>query len=110
MKIVTRKYLYQIMKDENLPNFNAKVNYLESHLLLHYGNTDEDIKDLKQRFSSFKAVLKDKWVKCHRKEEAFLKSNESWLNGTFQLPIKSLNRPGRPSKSFQELSERSKRR
>lgn len=98
------------MKDENLPNFDAKVNYLESHLLLNYGNTDQDIKDIKQRFSLFKSVLKDKWAKCHRKEEVFLKNNESWLNGTFQLPIKSLYRPGRPSKSFDELSERSKRR
>lgn len=110
VKIVTRKYLYQIMKGENLPNFDAKINYLENHLLLKYGNTDEDIKDLKQRFSLFKSVLKEKWAKCHRKEEAFLKNNDSWLNGTFQLPIKSLNRPGRPSKSFDDSSERSKRR
>ncbi|KAK9688610.1 hypothetical protein QE152_g35188 [Popillia japonica] len=98
------------MKDENLPNFNAKVNYLESHLLLNYGKTGEDIKNLKQRFALFKVVLKEKWEKSHRKEEAFLKNNESWLNGTFQLPIKSLNRPGRPSKCFHESSERSKRR
>lgn len=110
VNIVTRKYLYDIMNGENLPNFDAKLNYLENHLLLNYGNTDEDMKDLKQRFSLFKSVLKDKWAKCHRKEEAFLKNNESWLNGTFQIPIKSLNRPGRPLKSFDESSERSKRR
>lgn len=37
------------------------------------------------------------------------KTNEKWLNGTFELPLIS-TRAGRPAKPFEEASERSKRR
>lgn len=98
------------MSDQDLPNLKAKFNYLENYLLSNYGTTDDDIKTIKQRFFTFKAKLREKWVKCHRTEEDFLKYNDSWLNGTFELPIKLLNRPGRPLKTFDTASERSKRR
>lgn len=67
------------MRDQNLPNLDAKLNYLENHLLSNYGTTDDDLKTIKQRFTSFKAKLKERWVKSHRTEDDFLKYNESWL-------------------------------
>lgn len=41
-----------------------------------------------------------------------MKYNRSWLEGTFEIPVAktSQKRPGRPSKSFEDASERSKRR
>lgn len=57
VKTVTRRYLYGIMRDQNLPNLDAKLNYLENHLLSNYGTTDDDLKTIKQRFTSFKSVV-----------------------------------------------------
>lgn len=38
------------MKDQNLPNFEAKLDYLENHLLSNYGTSDDNLKTIKQRF------------------------------------------------------------
>ena len=73
-------------------------------------NTEEQIKTLKRNFSHFKSQIKQRWLKAHKKEDVFLKINHSWLEGTFEIPAISQNRPGRPSKLFNESSERTKRR
>lgn len=75
-----------------------------------YGDTPDNLSSLKQRFANFKTSLKEKWSKAHRKEAIFLKINEAWLEGTFVLSGQKQNRPGRPSKSFEDSSERTKRR
>lgn len=49
-------------------------------------------------------------MRAHKIEEVFLKNNESWLEGTFEIAIKTSHQKGRPSKSFSDSSERSKRR
>lgn len=89
---------------------DEKLAYLENYLFSSYGDTEENIKKLKRNIAYFKTAIKKKWSKAQRKEEDFLKSNHSWLNGTFEIPFQAQNRPGRPSKSFEESSERSKRR
>lgn len=44
-------------------------------------------------------------------EEVFRKKNDSWLQGTFELPVVTeTRRGGRPCKLFEESSERFKRR
>lgn len=98
------------MQQQDLSNLEEKLNYLENYLLTHYGDTPDSISSLKRRFGYFKAGMKERWSKAHRKEAEFLKNNESWLSGIFELPKNVGNRPGRPSKSFEECSERSKRR
>ncbi|VVC93034.1 unnamed protein product [Leptidea sinapis] len=67
VKVVTKKYLFDLMQGQNLPSFDEKLDYLENYLLVRYG-------------------------------------------GTFEIPIETTHRQGRPSKSFADLSERSKRR
>lgn len=109
-KLVTRQFLYDKMQGQNLINMDEKLAYLENYLFSSYGDTEENIKKLKQNIAYFKTAIKKKWSKAQRKEDIFLKSNQSWLNGTFEIPIQAQIRPGRPSKSFEELSERSKRR
>lgn len=113
MRIVTRKYLFDLMNNENLPNIEARLNFLKDQFMSIKGFSDNQIETLKSNFAHFKSEFKNRWTKAHYKEAVFLKSNESWLNGTFAIPVVAdspSNRTGRPSKSFGDLSERSKRR
>ncbi|XP_045508859.1 uncharacterized protein LOC123704521 [Colias croceus] len=108
-KVVTRKYLFDQMQSQDLPNFGEKLDYLENNLLECYGVTEESKKTLKHNFSYIKSQMKQRWLKAHKVEEVFLKNNQSWLEGTFEIPIET-PRQGRPCKSFADSSERSKRR
>lgn len=112
VRIVTRQYLFDRMKGENLPNLDAKLNYLKEQLFSCEGYSKGQIDSLKRNFAHFKSEIKQRWTKAHYKEENFLKYNLSWLEGTFEIPVvdTTVKRPGRPSKSFDDLSERSKRR
>lgn len=112
MRIVTRKYLFDRMTSANLPNLEEKFDFLKVQLFSTEGYNNDQIETLKQNFAYFKSQFKSRWTKAHNKEDVFLKYNESWLNGTFAIPVADspLNRSGRPEKSFEELSERSKRR
>lgn len=112
MKVVTRKYLFDRMMKENLPYLEDKLNCLKEQLLSTEGYTQEQIQTLKRNFSHFKSEVKRRWIKAHNKEDIFVQYNSSWLEGTFEIPVvDSLqNRSGRPSKPFEQLSERSKRR
>lgn len=58
---------------------------------------------------NLKSEIKRRWVASHYVEDHFLKRNDGWLQGTFELP-QAISRPGRPQKSFDDVSERSKRR
>ena len=91
------------MQQQDLPNLNEKIKYLENQLLSCYGDTPDNLSSLKQRFAYFKTSLKEKWSKAHRKEAVFLKTNEAWLEGTFELSANKQTRPGRPSNSLKIL-------
>lgn len=116
VRIVTRKYLFDRMKNENLPNLNARLDLLRDQLLSNEPYKEEQIVILKRNFACFKAEIKQRWIKAHYKEDVFLKSNQSWLEGTFEIPMAeteyalNTSRRGRPPKTFEELCERSKRR
>lgn len=110
VKIVTRKCMFEQMQLQNLPSIDEKLEFLENHLLLSCGDTVERKKSLKHKFSYIKHEFKQRWLKAHKVEEVFMKNNQKWLEGTFEIPVHSLNQPGRPSKSFSDSSERSKRR
>ncbi|CAH0551072.1 unnamed protein product [Brassicogethes aeneus] len=61
----------------------------------------------------FKSEFKKKWTAASYKEERFLKHNEQWITVSIQLPywsVQPTEKPGRPTKTFEELSDRSKRR
>lgn len=97
------------MQGQNLNTMNEKLEFLENHLLQSEDFSTEQINIIKHDLSRFKSEVKSRWTKALRKEEYFLKKNEEWLQGTFNIP-KIVNRPGRPSKSFEASSERTKRR
>ncbi|XP_067613965.1 uncharacterized protein [Eurosta solidaginis] len=109
-KLVTRQFLYGKMQSQKLSTMDEKLAYLENYLLSSYGDTEENIEQLKVNINYFKTAMRQKWSEAHRKEDRFIKLNHSWLNGTFEIPIQDQNRPGRPSRSFIESSDRSKRR
>jgi len=97
------------MQQQNLPNINKKLEFIENYLLNYENYSDKQIKEIKHKFSHFKSELKLRWTTAHKKEDIFMKKNIDWLEGTFAIP-KVVNRSGRPTKTFKELSERSKRR
>ncbi|KAH9631334.1 hypothetical protein HF086_007669 [Spodoptera exigua] len=109
-KVVTRKYLFDQIQGHNLPSFSEKLDYYEDFLLIPYGDTEIAKKCLKERFSYVKTELKKRWTKASKHDEVFLKNNRYWLEGTFEIPIESRPPQGRPPKSFEDLSERSRRR
>ncbi|CAH2100533.1 unnamed protein product [Euphydryas editha] len=71
------------MKERNLPNFDKKLNNLENWILSSENYSEDELKMMKHKFSHIKSAFK---------QRAQPKSS------------------GRPSKPFNELSERSKRR
>lgn len=110
MKVVTRKYLFEKMQTQNLSTLNEKLQYLENYLLMLCEDVEHSKSNLKHNFSYLKSQIKQRWLKAHKTEATFLKNNELWLQGTFEIPVGTSNRQGRPSKSFEDSSERTKRR
>lgn len=98
------------MQSYDLPNLEEKLDSFRDHLLSSESYAENQIESLKRNYVRFKSQIKQRWLKAHKKEDVFLKNNNSWLEGTFEIPVVSQNRPGRPSMLFNELSERTKRR
>ena len=109
-RVISRKRLYDKMQEQNLPNFEAKINYLENELLTHEDYSQNKIKELKRKISYIRSEFIRRWSKANRQQAKFLKENADWLQGTFEIPKSSHEHIGRPLKSFSESSERSKRR
>ncbi|KAK2578845.1 hypothetical protein KPH14_012200 [Odynerus spinipes] len=110
VKVLTRRHLFVQMQQQKLLNFEEKLNYFESHFLSCKGRTETQINNFKQKFSHFKSEMNRRWLKACRKEELFLKNNKFWLDRTFEIPLVTQSRSGRPRKLFEESSGRSKRR
>lgn len=98
------------MQEQDLPTFEAKINYLENDLLSCEDYSQDQKRDLKHKISYVKSEFKNRWLKANRKQDKFLNDNADWLQGTFEIPNVSHERAGRPSKPFSESSERTKRR
>lgn len=106
---MTKKGLYDLMKRCPEKDFVTKLNFMENYIISQPTFPDEEKKKFKRKFSYLKSDLKKRWLAAHKVESVFLKNNHNWLESTVEIPlIKTL--VGRPSKSFVELSERSKRR
>lgn len=106
---MTRRKLFDIMQQQNCPTINEKLHFLENYLLGYEDYNEQERTEIKHNFSRFKSELKSRWIAAYKKKETFLKNNGNWLEGTFEIP-KIVNRPGRPTKPFGGLSDRSKRR
>lgn len=95
------------MKECPVNNITKKLKFMENYLLNNPKLSPEKYKDLKHKLSYIKSQFKARWLAAHKKD-VFLKNNDSWLQGTVEIPI--MRRTDRPTKSFKESSECSKRR
>lgn len=98
------------MKEQNLPNLKETLNYLENWILSSNNYSEDELKALKHKFSHLKSEFKQRWKKADETEARFLHNNDEWLKNTFEIPTAQPKSLGRPSRPFNELSERSKRR
>lgn len=100
------------MQQQELQTFDDKMSFLENYLLTSDNFNEEQLKLLKHKISHFKSDLKKRWLKANRILHKFITDNATWLQGTFEIPNVSLpqKRTGRPSKTFDELSDRNKRK
>ncbi|KAK5641968.1 hypothetical protein RI129_010515 [Pyrocoelia pectoralis] len=87
VRIVTRQFLYDRIKNEDLPNLDAKLDFLRDQLFLEKPYNENQIDTLKRSLARFKSQIKQRWIKAHYKEDNFLKYNKSWLQGTFEIPV-----------------------
>ncbi|RVE44545.1 hypothetical protein evm_010791 [Chilo suppressalis] len=83
--------------------------FMEKELLKGYSQDDPRIADIKNRISIIKHDFKRKWLAAHKIKKRFEENNTTWLKSTITLPSAGVS-PGRPQKSFENSSERSKRR
>ena len=98
------------MQEQDLHNFDEKLNYLERFVVSQDEYCEEQKKEVKHNFSYLKSQFKKKWMEAHKKSQLFLQKNDNWLQGTFEIPRAKRRSSGRPTKSFLGASERSKRR
>lgn len=107
VEIMSRKEIYDIMKQYTTNNIAEKLKLMENFLLNKTRLPQEEYKELKHKLSYVKSQFKARWLAAHKKD-VFLKNNNSWLQDTIEIPL--MKRTGRPTKCFKESSERSKRR
>lgn len=98
------------MQEQDLPTFEKKLSYLDNYLLSLEDYSDNDLKSMKSKISHIKTEFRSRWKKAQKIETRFLQNNDEWLNKTLAIPKVREQSSGRPTKSFSESSERSKRR
>lgn len=106
---MTRKHLYDIMKQYSENNFAKKLQFLQNDILSKSSFPDNKKKEFKHKFSYVQHQLKKRWLAAHKVESVFLKNNQNWLQGTIEIPIRK-DLVDRPPKSFDESSDNTKRR
>ncbi|XP_063361402.1 uncharacterized protein LOC134650378 [Cydia amplana] len=109
MRILSRNDLFAIIERSDSSTFNEKLQFMEHELLNQYTENDHNIPDIKHKLSQIKHQFKQKWSAARNTKARFLDNNVEWLKGCISLPKAGIS-PGRPQKTFLELSERSKRR
>ena len=90
---MTRRNLFNMMQQQNLPNMSEKLEFVENYLLAHDDYSEEQRKEIKHNFSRFKSELKRRWITAHMKEDSLIAKNSAWLEGSFTIPI-VVHRPG----------------
>lgn len=86
------------MQEQNLHNFDEKLNYLERCVLSQDEYCDEEKKEVKHKLSYLKSQLKKKWTEAHKKSQLSFKrmisgykkhSKYRGLNGVFLVDQQS---------------------
>jgi len=101
------------MKDSKGKQIDEKFSLLEKQLATIMKYPGDKKSTITRILKFFKSDFKKKWTAASYKHDRFIKNNEQCLKSNIKLPYWSVNvtqKPGRPSKSFTELSDCSKRR
>lgn len=112
-KFFTQRELYEIMKDYKGKKIDEKFSLLEEQLITVMKYPGDQKSTIRRVLKFHRSDLKKRWIAASYKHERFIKNNEEWLKSSIKLPYWSINvqqKPGRPSKSFNDLSDCSKRR
>ncbi|XP_071635291.1 uncharacterized protein [Temnothorax longispinosus] len=111
---LTRKEVFNLIRNNlslRATDAYAKIEELMSCKLQHPYNLPDHTK---QPIRKLIFDLKDKWQKSKRTESVFFKTYGEWLGVFISFGLKEENKEtdigGRPSTSFEDSSERSKRR
>ncbi|KAJ8946595.1 hypothetical protein NQ314_008850 [Rhamnusium bicolor] len=109
-KTFTKREIFNMMQQQNQMNINEKLDFVEDYFINTDNFTEDDKKDIKKKFSRLKSEFKRRWSEASYKEDIFMGKTHAWLNTiAFDLP-KPSRIVGRPSKTFHDSSESSKRR
>lgn len=117
---MSRREIYDIIQGKNsgtrVQQEEYVVDYMKNKFELHLDNRGTN---------SLRSVIRRRfflpyyqfWKKCYRSEKMFVPKYSDWLRQEIELPLTDIPSAssssetfGRPSKEFQELCERSKRR
>lgn len=111
VKEISRRELFNYINGCKVHFLDEKLALLENFLIKTTNCPADSENEVKRILRYFKSDFKQKWTKASYKLDIFLKNNDKWLDGTVSLPFyKHQKFSGRPSKSFEDCSNRSKRR
>lgn len=107
---MTRKSLYEVLKQCSKKKLDDKFVFLEDHLKNITKCPENQQGSLKLVLNTFKFQFKQKWMAANNKEDRVFKKNEQWLNTSVKIQTWTVKRPGRPPKNFKDSSSPTKRR
>lgn len=110
---MSRRSLYMIYKDSRKRKLDEKLLDMEEKVRELTKCPENEFKTLTNDLRHFRSDLKQRWSLANYTEARFLSKNKKWLDASLTMrfwPTMSTTKQGRPKKSFQELTDRSKRR
>lgn len=118
--MLTRRELFDILRQKSGENRNIQTEHLFGYLVRHFQleeNTNEQ-RRLQKECTRFCSKLFAKFEDCSRTIDRFLVKNDNWLNGAFVFEktdvIEEEPQPstssGRPKQLFSEIGDRAKRK
>lgn len=113
--VIPRRVLCEFFIDHGTKSEDIQK-YLEEH---HHLSSEKSEFIVKRIQKGLITAFNDRWTKSSRTKERFFSKNTSWLDGEFKVQFEEApmdNTPttsgerGRPPKSYEDLSEKSKKR
>lgn len=99
------------MKTSGCQGLDSQIQFLKEEIVRRTRCSGTFENDINKKINDFKSKFKVRWEKVSRVEPRFLKNNRVWLDTPivfkYNCPFKG--KRGRPSVSFEEGSERTKR-
>lgn len=102
--------MFDVFYNSSYKPFDRKFKDLIDYVANKTNCTSENQHNLSKELRNFKNQLKSKWLGQNRHKEKFLNAEKSWLNDYCNFTLYSGNKGGRPTLTFEESSENTKRR